>query len=90
MLHVKNINKTRRALQITVCAIQKLLRDAYETDKIVEDKIIDFHLWCEEKCKEQPTFKYWYMIQKIVLIYLVMMKSVREGDFEGYKCSLLL
>ena len=88
MLHVKNINKTRRALQITVCAIHKLLKDAYETDKLVEDKIIDFDLWCAEKCEEQPTFKYWYMIQKIVLIYLVMMKSIREGDFEAYKCSL--
>ena len=55
---------------------------------ILEDKNTDFDLWCTEKCDEQPTFKYWYMIKKIVLQYLVMLKSIRDGDFDSYKSSL--
>ena len=88
MLHVKNINKTRRALQITACTLHKLLKDAHETDMIIEDRNIEFDLWCLEKCEEQPTFNYWYMVRKIILIYLIMIKSIRDGDFNGYKCSL--
>ena len=88
MLYAKNITKTRRALQITVCALHKLLRNAYETDMVLEDKDTDFENWCEENCQEQPSFKYWYMILKIVLIYLVMIKSFREGDFDAYRHSL--
>ena len=49
MLNVNNINKTRRSLQITVCTLNKLLREAYETKMILEDKNIDFGLWCTEK-----------------------------------------
>ena len=88
MLHMKNINKTRRAFQITVCTLHKLLREAYETDMILQDKNTDFDLWCTEKCDEQQTFKYWYMIHKIILLYLVMLKSIRDGDFDDYKSSL--
>ena len=56
MLHASNITKTRRALQVTVCALYKLLRTCYE------GKDTDFDIWCQEKCDEQPTFKYWHMI----------------------------
>ena len=38
MLHASNITKTRRALQVTVCALYKLLRTCYETDMILEGK----------------------------------------------------
>ena len=44
MLNVNNINKTRRSLQVTVCALNQLLREAYETEMILEDKNIDFDL----------------------------------------------
>ena len=78
---MNNINKRRRSLQVTVCTLYKLLREAYETEMILEDKNIDFDLWCEEKSGEQPTFKYWYMVIKIILLYLAMMKYIRDGDF---------
>ena len=89
MLNVNNINKIRRSLQVTVCTLNKLLREAYETEMILEDKNIDFDLLCEEKSGDQPTFKYWYMVViKIILLYLAMMKSIRDGDFEDYKSIL--
>jgi len=88
MLNVNNINKTRRSLQITVCTLNKLLREAYEAEMILEDKNIDFDLWCTEKSGDQPTFKYWHMVIRIILLYLAMMKSIRNGDFEDYKSSL--
>ena len=54
MLNASNITKTRKALQITVCALYKLLRDSYETDMILESKDTDFDYWCQ-KCYEQPS-----------------------------------
>ena len=64
------------------------MKESYELDILLEDQDIDFNLWCNKKCEEQPTFKYWYMVIKIILIYLILIKSFREGDFESYKCSL--
>ena len=55
---------------------------------ILEDKNIDFDLWCTEKSCDQPTFKYWHMVIRIILLYLAMMKSIRDGDFEDCKSSL--
>ena len=77
MLNASNITKTRKALQITVCALYKLLRDSYETDMILESKDTDFDYWCQEKCYEQPTFKYWYLVIKTVMTYLVFISSLR-------------
>lgn len=88
MLHAKNVTKTRRALQITACALYKLLKESYETDMLLEDQETDFNLWCKQKCVEQPTFKFWYLVIKTIIVYLTLVKSFREGDFEGYKCSL--
>ena len=38
MLHASNITKTRRALQVTVIALYKLIRISYEIDMILEGK----------------------------------------------------
>ena len=84
MLNVNNNNKPRRSLQITSFSLNKLLREAYETEIILEDKNIDFDLWCTEKSGDQPTFKYWHMVVKIILLYLAMIKSTRDVDFETY------
>ena len=67
--NASNITKTRKALQITVCFQYKLLRDSYETDMILEGKDTDFDYCCQEKCYEQPTFKYWFLVIKTVLTY---------------------
>ena len=52
MLHASNITKTRRALQVTVFALYKLIRISYEIDMILEGKDTDFDIWCQEKCDE--------------------------------------
>ena len=87
-LHVSNINKTRKALQITICALHKLLRKDLETELILEDINTDFDAWCETKCQEQPTFKFWFMVMRLVNIYLILILSFRGGSFEAYKASL--
>ena len=63
-------------------------QNSQQSEIMLEDKDTDFDLWCEEKCQEQPTFKYWSMAIKIVTTYLVLMLSLREGIFEAYKSSL--
>ena len=67
MLNVNNINKTRRSLQVTVC---KLLREAYETEMILEDKNIDFDLWCTEKKWWPANLQVLANGYKIILLYL--------------------
>ena len=59
MLVASNITKTRRALQVTVCALHKLLKKAYESEMMLEDKDTDPDLWCEEKCQELSSTGPW-------------------------------
>ena len=87
LLNASNINKTRRALLVTICAFQKLMRKAHETEILLEDANTQFHAWCKEKCEEQTTFKFWYMISTMVIIYLVLIESFCEGLFDADKCS---
>ena len=89
LLNASNINKTRRALLVTICALQKLMIKAHETEILLEDANVQFHTWCKEKCEEQATFKFWYMISTMVIIYLVLIQSFREGLFDAYKSSLV-
>ena len=88
MLNVNNINRTKRPLQITVCTLNKLLREAYETKMILEDKKIDFDLWCTEKKWWQANLQVLANGYKIILLYLAMMKPIRDGEFEDFKSSL--
>ena len=87
-LNAANIPKTRRALQVPICSLNKLLRKAYDSEMLLQDIRIDFDEWCKKKCEKQPTFKYWFMIIRLVMIYLVLILSFREGLFKAYKASL--
>ena len=83
-LTVTYTNKTRISLLITLVT----LKEAYGTEMIQEDKNIDFNLWCTEKSGNQPTFKHWHIVIKIILLYLAMMKPIRDGEFDDFKSSL--
>ena len=89
LLDAGNINKTRRSLQVPICTMHKLLKKAHETEIMLEDANSTFDVWCETKSEEQSTFKFWYMVSKIVNIYLVLIHSFREGLFDAYKASLV-
>ena len=67
-LHASNITKTRRALQVNVCALYNFLRTCYETDMILEGKDTDFDIWCQEKCDEYCKRGFFFLEETIFSI----------------------
>ena len=87
--HTTHITKTRNAFQITACALYKLLKSAFDNEQLYSGEMdLCFEDWCDVKCKEQPTFKYWFMILSVILAYLDFVFSIRGGLFETYTRAL--
>lgn len=85
-LHAACVTKTRMVHQVTACTLYKLLKAAFEDDTSGDD--ISFEQWCITKSAQQPTFKFWFMILELQLIYFAFVFSFREGDFEIYKATI--
>ena len=44
----------------------------------------------EKEAEKYPMYKFWNLTLKVELILLQFVKSIRSGDFNLYKASLLL
>ena len=53
LLNASNINKTRRALLVTICALQKLMRKAHETEILLEDANTHFMLGVKKSVRNK-------------------------------------
>ena len=88
-LHATHVTKTRNAFQITACALYKLLKSAFDNEQLYSGEMdLCFEDWCDVKCKEQPTFKYWFMILSVILAYLDFVFFICGGLFETYTTAL--
>ena len=88
-LHATHIPKTRNAFQITACALYKLLKSAFDNEQLHSGEMdLCFEDWCYVNCKEQPTFKYWFMILSVILAYLEIVFAIHGGLFETYTLAL--
>ena len=88
-LHAASVTKTRKAHQITACALYRLLKKAFEMDIVMsKENDDDFEQWCQSKCADQPSFKYWYLVLELELSILSFVRSFREGNFEAYKATI--
>ena len=65
-----------------------MLSEAYDTEMLLQGVSTDFDDWCQDKCAEQPSFKFLFMIMRLVIIHLVLILSFGEELFEAYKVSL--
>ena len=89
-LKASHVTRSRHAHQVTVCVLQILLENAYEKYKKTENNnLLTMEDWKIEKMKSIPMFHYWLLSQKFEMLYLVFVRSLREGNFILYQQSLI-
>ena len=87
-----HVTRTRRAHQVTACALYEALSDAYTeyVDSAAEpnSEIKSKEEWCTEMEESQPSFKFWSTVLQMELTVLVFIRAIRKGDFMLYVQSL--
>ena len=86
-LSVSHITKTRRAHQVTMCALYILLRRAFNDsgeDNRPTDVADNFTEWCEKREAESPLFKFWFLTLQLQISLCLFVRSLRKGDFKLY------
>ena len=77
------VTRTRHAHQVTASSLYTLLKKAYAKEKTVEmeNELLKFVRWCNERCSESTMFFFWYTTLQIELILLMCVRSLRESSF---------
>ena len=78
VVDVNKIKRARYTLQITLCSLFKLLRDAMPDD-IRELSPYD---WLSQRSKESTSFLYWKLVIDLEMLILMYVRSLREGNFK--------
>ena len=73
---------------MSASALYSLQKKAYEAHQETSDIQISFVDWCEQKELQHPQFSYWYKSLKLELLFLQLIKSQREANFEQYVTTL--
>ena len=77
---VNNIKRARYTLQITLCSLFKLLRDAKPDDT----RDLSTYDWLSKKSKESTSFLYWKLVIDFEMLILIYIRSLREGNFKPH------
>ena len=91
-LKAVHVTRTRRAHEITVCALQILLDKSYQAylnDVPVGNESLSKTSWYSKRTENYPTFKFWAMVLEMELILLMLIRSLREGNFDLYLQSMV-
>ena len=83
-LKASHVVKTRRAHQITLCTLSILLWEAHSSSDGPEN--IDE--WMNIRRKESPHFDFWLTVMELEKLVLLLVRSLREGDFDLYRAVL--
>ena len=90
-LSASHITRTRRAHQVTACAMYQCLQDAYQ-DYVIsleegkEAKSLED--WCDQQRSTIPMFTFWFTVLPLQLTVLIFVRSIRTGNFPLYVQSL--
>ena len=77
VLDVNHIHKAGYSLQLSVVVIYACLKEAYTHSK----SGLPLFTWAGEVAKSNHMFKYWLLILKFQMDYLILIRSLREGNF---------
>ena len=53
-----------------------------------DDEKLDFDVWCNDTAPEHLQFDYWHKVLQLELLFLLFLRSQREGKFDLYVESL--
>ena len=79
-----HVKRTRHAHQVTCSALSILINTAYDVYRKETSAPLSFNDWCVEKAEVCPQFQYWYMVMHLECVYLIYVRSLREGNFSLY------
>ena len=75
---VNHIHKSRYSVQLSVVLKYTCLKKAHRAS----NSVLPLFSWAEERSSSSPMFKYWMLIMKFQIKYLVFIRSMREGNFK--------
>ena len=84
IVDVNNIKRSRYCLQVAICVIYKLLKEAH-ADSQNNLSLFD---WLEERSKISQMAHYWRLILNFQIQVLIFVRSVRNGNFLLYRETL--
>ena len=82
-LNAAHITRTRHAHQVTVLALAKLQRDAFQQSR-VDGNEANFDTWRLQMIEKSPTFQFWDMIRRYESLILIFVRAHREKNFVLY------
>ena len=91
LLKASHVTRTRRAHQVTACALYDLLKNAYVayTSELAEDEnVLSFNDWCSSRAKTCPHFNFWSIILQLEIDLLIYVRAIRISDFHLYVDAL--
>ena len=77
-MDVNHTHKARYSIQLSVVSIYTCLEKAHKAS----NSILPLFSWAEERSSSSCVFKYWILIMKFQIKYLVFIRSMREGNFK--------
>ena len=84
IVDVNNIKRSRYCLQVAICVIYKLLKEAH-ADSQNNLSLFD---WLEERSKISQMAYYWRLILNFQIQVLIFVRSVQNGNFLLYRETL--
>ena len=82
---VNHIHKARYSLQLSVVPIYICLKEAHEAS----NSVLSLYSLVEERSLSSRMFKYWMLVMKFQIDYLVFIRSMREGNFKLFDKILI-
>ena len=87
-LKATHLTRTRHAHQVTMLALAKLQREAWQTFASSNLEDISFEIWRQNMRARSPTFLYWDLIFEFEMMTLIFIRAHRINDFNLYVESL--
>ena len=82
---VNDIKRARYCLQVAACAIYRKLKDAHSQS----NSELSVLKWLDMRSTESEMCFYWKLILDFQVLALVLIRSIREGNFQVYVESLV-
>ena len=77
-IDVNHIHKARYTVQLSVVSMYTCLKKAHKAS----NSVFPLFSLAVERCSSSRMFKYWMLIMKFQINYLVFIRSMREGNFK--------
>ena len=83
---VNQIHKARYSVQLSVVSIYASLKEAEKASI----SVLLLYSWAEERSSSSLMFKYWMLIMKFQINYLVFIRSMKQENFKLFVKILIL